>query len=61
MKDANIDKIDLQILAHLQEDGRLTNVALADEIHLSPSPCLRRVKQLEGQGVIQGIMPELTV
>ncbi|RBO86019.1 Lrp/AsnC family transcriptional regulator [Marinomonas aquiplantarum] len=54
MKDANIDKIDLQILAHLQEDGRLTNVALADEIHLSPSPCLRRVKQLEGQGVIQG-------
>ncbi|MGB0782624.1 MAG: Lrp/AsnC family transcriptional regulator [Marinomonas sp.] len=49
-----MDKIDLDILSHLQSDGRLTNVALAEEIHLSPSPCLRRVKQLEDSGVIEG-------
>ncbi|AEF53328.1 Lrp/AsnC family transcriptional regulator [Marinomonas posidonica] len=54
MKYANLDKTDLDILTKLQEDGRLSNVALADDIHLSPSPCLRRVKQLEAQGVIQG-------
>jgi Lrp/AsnC family transcriptional regulator, leucine-responsive regulatory protein len=49
-----MDKTDLDILSHLQSDGRLTNVALAEEIHLSPSPCLRRVKQLEDTGVIEG-------
>ena len=49
-----MDKTDLDILSHLQSDGRLTNVALAEEIHLSPSPCLRRVKQLEDNGVIEG-------
>lgn len=49
-----MDKTDLDILSHLQSDGRLTNVALAEEIHLSPSPCLRRVKQLEDSGVIEG-------
>ena len=49
-----MDKTDLDILTHLQSDGRLTNVALAEEIHLSPSPCLRRVKQLEDSGVIEG-------
>lgn len=54
MKYANMDKTDFEILSHLQSDGRLTNVALAEEIHLSPSPCLRRVKQLEDAGVIEG-------
>ncbi|UTV99197.1 Lrp/AsnC family transcriptional regulator [Marinomonas rhizomae] len=49
-----MDKTDRDILSHLQSDGRLTNVALAEEIHLSPSPCLRRVKQLEDTGVIEG-------
>ena len=49
-----MDKTNLDILSHLQSDGRLTNVALAEEIHLSPSPCLRRVKQLEDTGVIEG-------
>ncbi|NVK74454.1 AsnC family transcriptional regulator [Marinomonas sp. CT5] len=49
-----MDKTDLDILTHLQSDGRLTNVALAEEIHLSPSPCLRRVKHLEEAGVIEG-------
>ena len=47
-----LDAIDRQILAALQRDGRLSNVELADRVHLSPSACLRRVKQLEDAGVI---------
>lgn len=47
-----LDAIDRQILALLQIDGRLSNVALAERVHLSPSACLRRVKQLEDAGVI---------
>ena len=48
-----LDAIDLRILAELQQDGALTNVALARRVHLSPSPCLARVKALEAAGVIQ--------
>ncbi len=47
-----LDAVDRQILALLQIDGRLSNVALAERVHLSPSACLRRVKQLEDAGVI---------
>jgi len=47
-----LDAIDLRILAHLQEDGSLSNVELARRVHLSPSPCLARVKALEAAGVI---------
>ena len=49
-----LDDIDVRILEELQADGRLTNVALADAVGLSPSPCLRRVKRLEEAGVIAG-------
>ncbi len=48
-----LDAIDWRILAALQEDGRLTNVELAERVGLSPSPCLRRVRQLEASGVIR--------
>ncbi len=48
-----LDAIDLRILAELQEDGSLTNVELAKRVHLSPSPCLARVKALESAGVIE--------
>lgn len=41
-------------VAPLQRDGRLTNEQLAEEIGLSPSPCLRRVRNLEEAGVIRG-------
>src|SRR3954462_4574227 len=51
-----IDAIDLRILAQLQEDGSLTNVELARRGHLSPSPCLARVKALETAGVIERYM-----
>ncbi|MBU3712833.1 MAG: Lrp/AsnC family transcriptional regulator [Limnohabitans sp.] len=47
-----LDSIDLRILAELQNDGALSNVALAKKVHLSPSPCLARVKALEAAGVI---------
>ena len=47
-----LDTVDLRILAELQRDGALTNVELARRVHLSPSPCLMRVKALETSGVI---------
>jgi DNA-binding Lrp family transcriptional regulator len=47
-----LDSIDRAILEVLQRDGRLSNVELAQQVHLSPSACLRRVKQLEEAGVI---------
>jgi Lrp/AsnC family transcriptional regulator, repressor for azl operon len=47
-----LDEIDKRILRALQRDGRLSNVELANEIGLSPSPCLRRVRLLEDAGVI---------
>ena len=47
-----LDAIDLKILAQLQQDSSLTNVELARRVHLSPSPCLMRVKALETAGVI---------
>jgi Lrp/AsnC family leucine-responsive transcriptional regulator len=48
-----LDPTDLRILAELQQDGSLTNVELARRVHLSPSPCLARVKALEAAGVIE--------
>nr|WP_114973635.1 Lrp/AsnC family transcriptional regulator [Rhodoferax ferrireducens] len=55
MHDAfKLDRIDIRILSHLQRNGRVTNVDLADAIGLSPSPCLIRVKRLEKAGFITG-------
>ena len=48
----DLDGIDLKILSELQRDGSLSNVQLAQRVHLSPSPCLARVKALEASGVI---------
>lgn len=50
----NIDEIDAAILEVLQHDGRISNVKLAEVVHLSESACLRRVKALEDSGVIDG-------
>jgi DNA-binding Lrp family transcriptional regulator len=49
-----LDRIDIRILSHLQRNGRVTNVDLADAVGLSPSPCLIRVKRLEKAGYIAG-------
>ena len=49
-----MDHIDLAILSQLQQNGRIPNNELADAVGLSPSPCLRRVRNLESAGVING-------
>lgn len=49
---ATIDRTDRRILAELQSDGRMTNQDLSERVGLSPSPCLRRLRQLEADGVI---------
>ncbi|BFL69733.1 Lrp/AsnC family transcriptional regulator [Moraxella osloensis] len=51
---APLDKIDRQILALLRENARISNLELAESVNLSPTPCARRVKQLEDAGVITG-------
>jgi len=51
---AKLDAKDRQIIRVLQRDGRATNHALAEEVNLSPSPCLRRLRILEEAGVIEG-------
>ena len=48
----SLDAIDRRILERLQQDGRLSNADLADKVGLSPTPCQRRVKRLEDEGVI---------
>ena len=48
----NLDATDRAILAALGAEGRLSNVSLAERVHLSPSACLRRVRRLEESGVI---------
>jgi len=49
-----IDEIDRKILRELTRDGRISNLALADRVGLSPSACLRRTAALEEKGVISG-------
>jgi len=49
-----VDPVDREILSHLQEDGRLSNVELAERVRLSPSATLRRVRNLESTGAISG-------
>ncbi len=48
-----LDTVDLRILRELQADASLSNVALAKRVHLSPSPCLARVRALEASGLIR--------
>ncbi len=51
---ATLDLMDHRILDILQSDGRITMLDLADRVGLSPTPCSRRVKRLEDEGVITG-------
>jgi DNA-binding Lrp family transcriptional regulator len=50
----SLDRFDLKILAHLEREGRCSNVDLADAVGLSQSPCLVRTKRLQDTGVIRG-------
>lgn len=56
---ARLDATDWRILKELQADGRITNVALATRVGLSPPPCLRRVQALEQAGFIRGYHADL--
>jgi Lrp/AsnC family leucine-responsive transcriptional regulator len=49
-----LDTVDRRMLDVLQREGRISNAALAERLHLSPSPCLRRMRALERSGVIAG-------
>ncbi|MEE9328637.1 MAG: Lrp/AsnC family transcriptional regulator [Parvularculaceae bacterium] len=54
-----LDQIDRKILHHLQENARITNADLADKVGLSPTPCLRRLRRLENDGIIKGYHTEI--
>ncbi len=49
-----LDKVDAAILDRLQQDGRLSNAKLAEQLSLSEASCWRRQKRLEERGVIEG-------
>lgn len=54
MTSIDLDQTDRKIIAVLAQEGRISNLELADRIGLSPTPCSRRVKRLEDEGVIMG-------
>lgn len=54
-----LDHIDHKILRYLQENARITNAELADKVGLSPTPCLRRLRRLETDGIIRGYHTEI--
>lgn len=56
-----LDRTDIKILYELQKNGRITNVELADLVHLSPSPCLMRVKRLQSEGYIEGYSAQINL
>jgi len=56
-----VDQIDLRIMDVLQRDARITNQALADRVALSPSACLRRVRDLETRGLISAYRAQIQV
>ena len=56
MKSNELDEIDLRLLEALQQDASLSNVALAERVHVSPPTCLRRVKRLREEGWIEAMV-----
>ena len=55
-----LDRIDINILAQLQLNARISNTDLAEAVSLSPSPCLKRVKRLEQAGYIDSYQAKLS-
>ena len=60
MRGPKLDRIDRRILDLLQANGRMTNIALARHVGISPPPCLRRVRALEMAGLIRGYHADLS-
>ncbi len=52
----DLDRIDRAILRFLQRDASVSNVALAQKVHLSPAACLRRVERLKGMGLVRRVV-----
>ena len=59
MKQVDLDRLDQRILSVLQQDGRISNQLLAEQVGLSPAACWRRVRTLEESGVILGYSARL--
>lgn len=57
----NIDRLDLKILSCLQQDARMSTARLAERIGLTPSPTFKRIRDLEGAGLLRGYRAELAV
>ena len=57
--ETSLDKIDNRILAELQRNARLTNQELSERVGLSPTPCARRVRNLEKLGIIKGYSADI--
>jgi len=49
-----IDRLDREILTHLQRDGRMSNQEIAERVKLSPAPCWRRIRRLQKEGILRG-------
>ncbi|MGX5832179.1 Lrp/AsnC family transcriptional regulator [Mesorhizobium sp. 43Arga] len=54
MTASKLDPIDLKILDAIQRDGRITKLALAEKVGLSPTPCWMRLRKLEKAGIVSG-------
>ncbi|WP_136443885.1 Lrp/AsnC family transcriptional regulator [Pacificoceanicola onchidii] len=54
-----LDEIDQRIIRELQRDGRLSHQDLSEKVGLSPSPCARRIKRLEAEGIIKGYIAQI--
>ncbi|MFD2237610.1 Lrp/AsnC family transcriptional regulator [Aureimonas populi] len=54
MSSIKLDAFDLKILAAIQNEGRITKLALAERVGLSPTPCWMRLKKLEDAGIVRG-------
>ncbi|WP_296742116.1 Lrp/AsnC family transcriptional regulator [Mesorhizobium sp.] len=61
MAAAKLDPIDLRILDAIQRDGRITKLALAEKVGLSPTPCWMRLRKLEKAGIVSGYHAEIAV
>ncbi len=59
MRGPKLDRVDRRILQLLQANGRMTNIALARRVGISPPPCLRRIRALEAAGLIRGYHADL--
>ena len=54
-----LDSVDIRLLAELQQDGRRSVVELAERVGLSPTPCARRIRQLEEAGIVRGYAAQI--